>query len=518
MITLEQILTHEAAFGLTKATNVQRAICRAADGISLGDLAADEQVIEAFGGRAAIEALPVGVRPTEMDIVAGIRGGKSLMCGAVGVKTALTCDLSMTRPDEPVQVPILSLKREKAQIVYRHIASTVQRKPALRRLVAKEPTADTISIKRDNCPEHGRNRRASCLACDSAGRVVDILVTAGARAGGAVVAYWCAAVIFDESTRMLGGDEGVINLDETKTAAIGRILPGGQIWCVGSAWAPRGPIYEAVQESFGKPSRKLIVVVATGPMMNPEWWTPERCETVRQTDEQSFQADVLSRFLSPSSSLLTENQAKRAERLDLVAPFSNDREYGASIDPATTSNAWTLAVTGRREGATEDEAHYCVAFTRQWQGTREHPVDADETFKEIAVDLEPYGLKEVWTDRWGFSLLSQSAARAGLELKLDERSNAEKVTGFESIRKRIIAQPEPRQEHPPDPVVRQDMLAIAIRLTPQGKTVDLPQTSDMRHADFAPAIERSCYAAEQGQPDWLKAVQAVRKRGEFAQR
>lgn len=49
-LTLEGILTSPAAFGLTSATPVKRAICRIADGLPLGDLAGDAEVRAALGG------------------------------------------------------------------------------------------------------------------------------------------------------------------------------------------------------------------------------------------------------------------------------------------------------------------------------------------------------------------------------------------------------------------------------------------------------------------------------------
>src|SRR6185312_5484944 len=108
-ITLEKILCHPAAFGLTTATPVQRAACRVADGLPLEELAEDENVVRAFGGDAAIQALcrMRGVTPLELYIVAAVRTGKSLLAAALAVRAAVTCDLTGLGPGETPRVSVI---------------------------------------------------------------------------------------------------------------------------------------------------------------------------------------------------------------------------------------------------------------------------------------------------------------------------------------------------------------------------------------------------------------------------
>ncbi|MDP9001757.1 MAG: hypothetical protein M3O46_16790, partial [Myxococcota bacterium] len=226
--TLERLLTHPSAFGLTSASPLQRAICRIADGLPLGKLADHVDVIAAIGN---VSALPQA-RPLELLILSGIRTGKSLLAAALAVRAALTCDLSQLRPGEPVRVSVVSLTTDLARVVFEHLCGTVTSKPMLRALVVGSPTADTVDLRHPS------------------GHVVEVKVVAGARAGASLVARWSAGVIFDEAPRMNGEEDGVVNFDDARRAALGRLLTGAQLVSIGSPWAPRGPVYEAVQEHW----------------------------------------------------------------------------------------------------------------------------------------------------------------------------------------------------------------------------------------------------------------------------
>ncbi len=112
---LEFLLCDQAAFGLTTASPLQRAITRIADGRKLGALAHDPAVIDALGGPMAIAELAcMTTRPREVAILSGIRVGKSLIAAALAVAWALTCDVSKLGPGEVPRVSIVSLTKDLA--------------------------------------------------------------------------------------------------------------------------------------------------------------------------------------------------------------------------------------------------------------------------------------------------------------------------------------------------------------------------------------------------------------------
>jgi hypothetical protein len=251
--TLERILSDPEFFGLTTISPLQRAICRVLDGLPVGHLA--PEVAAAFGGPDAVAMLP-RERPHEVVILAGIRCGKSLLSAACAVRAALTCDVSSLSVGDVPSVPILSYDKTTAKQTWLHIRNHIQASPTLSAMLIGEPTAEALTLRHPS------------------GRPIEIRITAGSRAAGSLVARWLAGAIFDEAPRMLGVEDGVVNLDEARQAIAGRLLPGAQVIMPGSPWAPFGPVYKMVEEHFGKPSRTRVVVRAPNFVMNPRWWTP----------------------------------------------------------------------------------------------------------------------------------------------------------------------------------------------------------------------------------------------------
>jgi hypothetical protein len=462
-ITLEALLTSPHAFGLTTATPVQRAICRIADGLPLGELANDADVRLAVGN---VDDLP-HERPRELVLLAGIRGGKSLYAAALAVRASQTCDLSGLGAGETARVAIVSLTTDVARPTFDHLCGNVMAKPALRGLLIGEPTTDTVTLRHPS------------------GRPVEIKVTAGQRAGGSLVARWMAGVIFDEAPRMLGEDDGVVNFDASRKAVLGRLLKGAQLVALGSPWAPRGPIYELVQERFGKPTSAMVVIRATGPMMNPVHWTPERIAQLRQSDEQTYRTDVLGEFADPESSLFSSAEIENATRATpLELPFQQGHKYAATWDAATRGNSWTLAISTTirlPDGGTRK----VVVLVKQWTGSKASPLSPETVIAEVAAICQRYGIKYVTGDQWSADALRAIAKRHGLDLAEQVITAPKKVELYESLRILIA---DGSVDLPPDPQLRADLLSIRKRVTQNGIAIELPRTADGRHADYAPAV------------------------------
>lgn len=276
--TLEQLLCEPMGFGLTTASPIQRALCRLESGVPLGALAADPDVVRAFGGKDAIAALPTRC-PDVLCEVMPIRCGKSMRAACSALWATQTCDVSGLTPGEIPRVAIVSLTIDLGRVVFTHLIGALRASPLLKQLVVGEPTADSVIIRHPS------------------GRHIEIKVSAGKRAGSDLVGRWLVQLILDESARMVGSADGaVINLDDQLEAARGRILPGGCIHLISSPWAPTGPMYKWATESFGKPSDELVVVRAEAWRVNPVYWTPERCAQVKRQDPKAYARNVLGEF------------------------------------------------------------------------------------------------------------------------------------------------------------------------------------------------------------------------------
>mgnify|MGYP001605911956 CR=1 FL=1 len=470
-VPLERMLISEHGFGLTTASPLQRAICRIIDGRPLGELAntpllknADAYSDE-IRERATlawsigdISKLPA-VKPAEIYIVGPVRSGKSLIAATIALCASQRCDVSRLGFGEMPRASVVSLNMDLAKVVYQHIAGHVYANENLKRLLVSEPTVDSIVLAHPD------------------GIPVEIKIVAGSRAGGSLVARWSAGAFFDEFTRMIGGDDGVINFDDARSAVSARLLRGAQIVGIGSPWAPFGPAYQLVNKHWGEPSHERVVIRAVGPAMNPEWWTPERCEELRSRDYTAYRTDVLGEFAQPEESMFaTEDLAAVTRKYPLELAPQAGNYYVAAIDPATRGDTFTLVVTTRDQGGKST-----IVLAREWRGSSSSPLSPAEVFREIARILEPYQCFSVVSDQWAADALHDLAMQHGIYLRSESITAAKKVDMFESLKTLILAK---RIELSPLPELQQDLRRVGKKVTQTGISIDLPRVG-RRHCDFA---------------------------------
>jgi hypothetical protein len=455
--SLEDIMCSPVAFGLP-ASPLQRAIFRIIQGVPLNELALNPDVRAAVGD---VSALPQGEAPREVVILGGVRSGKSLATAGATVYASQHCDVSNLREGEVPRVSILSLDVDKSAVVLRdHLLGTMNTSPLLG------------SIKLADGADYVRLRHPT-------GRAIEVKVAAGRRAGGSLVARWSAGVIFDEAARMVGSDEGVVNLDDARVAVLGRLLPGAQILYPSSPWAPFGPIYEMHQAHWGSPTKALVVIRAPGPAMNPQWWTAERVELLKRSDPDAYRTDVLAEFLSPDEALFANSLLEQHTRADHeVLSYDDRNSYCAAMDPATRGNSWTLVI------ATRDGRRRRVALATQWTGTKHEPLSPSETLREIAEICHRYGITSVHTDQYSIDALIDLARQRGIGLLQTSLTESQKAERYMGLRTKLV---EGELELPPLPPLLADLRRVRRKATQAGIAIHLPPTADGRHCDYAPS-------------------------------
>jgi hypothetical protein len=457
--SLEWKLTDPIAFGLTTASPLQRAICRIADGESLGALSEHPRVVAALGD---VHALP-HERPKEMFVISGIRTAKSLIAACGAFHMAMTADCSQLRPGEIPRVSVVSLKKDLSDVIMNHLVGSVKASPLLRRFMVGDPSGDGIVLRRPD------------------DRLVEVCVVAGSRAGSSLVARWSAGCIFDEFPRMVGGDEGVVNWDDMRQAVLLRVLRGCQLWHIGSPWAPWGPAYEAVTEHHGKPTAERILIKAPAYDMNPVYWTAERVAAARKADPDAAKTDVDAEFASAEEAMFAATSVDACTRkAPLVIPRADGHTYFAAMDPATRGNGWTLAI------ATKDaRGKVVVVCAKEWKGSRDEPLDPGDVLAEVASVVVPYGITTVFSDQVMGDALRKLARQNGLELVQLTYVERERAKKYLTIRTHLDRK---AIELPPVKAMRTDLLHVQKRPTPAGIGVRLPMTSDGRHCDWAPTL------------------------------
>lgn len=477
--SLEELVCSTDGFGLDNlgtVTPCQRAVMRILEGRPLGDLASDESVRAMLGyGDLPEFTAP----PFEVMVLAAVRTGKSLLAAARAIWASQTVDLGpcMMSKDIP-RFPILSLERDNAIQTYSHLLGALQQ-PRLAHL--RVPKA-SLSRWREIIDEAGADVIGNTFLWHPSGRPIEVRVVAGKRAGGSLVSRWLAGLCLDEAPRMLGAAEGVINYDDAIRAAIGRILPKGQIMSIGSPWAAHGPVYDKYVEHFGKPSTELVVLKATGPGMNPHWWTPERCAQVHRLDKTAYQTDVLAEFADAEEQLYPLKIIKECIRkAPEVLVYDPHFDYVACIDPATRVNAWTLVIFRKRG------RKFQMAYADEWRGSSLEPLRPREVLSEIADVLRTYNMDWCFTDEWSADALQDIAEEFGLSLVIEDWTQKEKTDAFTSLGVWLA---QARVELAPHPMMEKDFKQVRRRASTKGHIVQLVQTPDGRHADFASATAR----------------------------
>ena len=454
---LELLLTSRLGFGLTTASPLQRAICRALDGRPLDGLEDYAEVRAAFGGESATRSLPRS-RPREACLLSAARAGKSMLAGAIASRATQTCDMSALAPGDPApRVSCVSLHLD-TEVVYEHITNAMRSSPTLSSLLVRPPAANELTVVHPT------------------GRSVDICRVAGARAGGSLISRWSAGVVFDEAPRMLGASDGtVVNLDDARRAVFCRMLPGAQIVEIGSPWAPMGPVYELMMKHWANPSEAFLAIRAPGPAMNPAHWTPERCEQLRLTDSMAYRTDALGEFADPEESLFGADLLRECTSEARPEP---GLRYSAAIDPASRSNAWTLVIVARhRDGVVR--THFC----RQWvPKPRLLPGEVLDEIREIVAKYP--GAESLVTDQWSADAIATLARERGLWV-YDRAWTAErKVDLFGAVHTALLERTLTLCD---DSQLRADLQCVKKKATQAGVSIAFASVGN-RHADYAPAL------------------------------
>lgn len=477
--TLEDLLTSDWGFNLTTATPVQRAICRVLDGQPLADLATHPDVIESFGGQ--VPDFSPGEKPHIAVIVWAIRGAKSMICTACAIVLSQRPFGIHLMPGDSVRVPIVSTEIDTAKATFQHLIGALNSTPFLKSLIVGKPGADHVDLRHPT------------------GREVEIKVVALSRAGSTLVGRWMPGVIFDEAPRMGSDGDFVRSLRESFNAVSGRIMPGGLIMMPGSPHKPIGMVFELVEKYYGAPNEYCVVAKAPGPLVNPTWWTPERCEFMRTHDPKAYRRDVLAEFDDADDSLFPYRAVEAA--MKATAPTVEGAST-AVLFPASHRNAWTL-LTLKSWESNGMQAHE-VTLAKEWE-----TVD----FAEIKAAVAP--LDTVLVPEGTSLSMLVSAERTGLfaiPCELDGKGdNLEQAL---EVRALLVSG---RLFLPNDKTLRGDLIkAQRLATADGGSVVRFPEDDEGRRCDYAALLIRAIKwaelppdAADEAEDDMAKAIRKV---------
>ena len=167
-------------------------------------------------------------------------------------------------------------------------------------------------------------------------------------------------------------------------------------------------------------------------------------------------------------------------------PAESGVDYVAAMDPGFVKNAWTFAIAGMRyvEGIAPRFKRSVVVW-REWRGTQERPLNPEHVLREIQALCRPFGLTFVWSDQYEQFSLHQIGARLDFGVSIVEGGHVAKLARYEEL---VTQMYDGEIDLPPDKQIRADLLAVRQKLTANGFTIQIPESPDGRHADYAPTI------------------------------
>ena len=494
--SLEELIESPDGFGITTISPLQRAICRIVSGVALADLVDHPHVAEGLGlstvevqgfeDQRAEAGYPI---PREVFVVAGIRTFKSLLVAANAIWASQTADVSLLKAGEIPRYSIVSLSVDNAKVVLQHLHGCIaqERFDALR--------LDTSALSKtdawkDVIRDSGSELVGSAFVWHPSGRPMEIRVVAGKRAGGSTVSRWSFGMGLDEATRMVGAEEGVVNYTDIRRSVLGRLLPGAQLFSVGSPWVAEGPVFDIVHEWWGQPRLDQVVIRGSGPLLNPTWWTEARCEELKASDPIAYQMDVLGEFGEQGCALIPQTFIAQCTRSSADAiPYEAGHTYVAAMDPATRGNSWSLVIGDRVRRFDEHKNLIAtikrVVFATQWTGNPLTPLKPRSTMRDIAEVLQEYAIDWLYTDQWSADSLKDHAQEFGLSLVENTMLQDESYQAAVNLRE---AMAEQLVEIPNDPYVQKDIRLVRRMVNRRGPAIMLPVTTDGRHCDYASVI------------------------------
>ena len=350
--------------------------------------------------------------PREAWVIAGRRGGKSLIAALVAVYLACFRDYSKhLAPGERATVLVLASDRRQSRICMRYCEGFLDNVPMLASLVERRTQEEIHLATRVSIEVHAASFR-------------------GTRG------YSLAGVVLDELA-FWPSDEDGSNPDREIVRAIRpgmATIPGSLLVAISSPYARRGELWNAWRRWYGQEDPRVLVWQAPTLAMNPTL-DPSVVAQALEEDEPAARAEFLAEFRSDVEALLTREAVEACVEPDR---FEVGRlpgvAYHAFVDPSGGSaDSMTLAIAHR-------EGEACVLDCLR---ERRPPFSPESVVQEFAETLRAYGISRATGDRYGAMWVAERFEKIGIHYAPAEKPKSdlyrELLPALNSGRVRLLA-------------------------------------------------------------------------------
>lgn len=455
-----------------KLTLGQRVIAKVAFGNQNPvDLLDEERdiALQMFGGIERVDNLA----RKYILLLLGRGSGKTTLCAAFAVYTAVTFDCSKAGPGSVPYVIVVAPDRPTAKLSVRMAKEMIASNPSLARLV----TADQDQLIQLRRPD---------------GRLVSIESFAATRGGASVRGRDIMAFIFDEAqfftsnlSEGSGAREYTVNDKDIFDAMTPRLMPGAKGMLISTPW----PVETLMGKMFEDNWQKCITAVAIKAPTNIVRGDDPHIQKMIE-DELARDADNARRELFCETEGISGGEF-----------FDISTLYGSMVDsaewPLEYNPSWPVAV-GCDLGFTRDSSAVCVV---QFDGTKYHLVYSEELRPRPGKPLKPssviarfafvakkYGAQGVVADSYYRESLKEHLQSSGLVIFDAPEGTKGKAEVFQRTRavlkegKCIIPKADINKR-----MVQQAKL-VSSKAAPGGTvTIKIPRKIGMGHGDIVSA-------------------------------
>ncbi len=250
-----------------------------------------------------------------LALVAGARSGKSYLFGGLYCAwRAVTADLSRLADGEYASAAICAPDGRLARQTLSYVKGLG---------LHREEDKDSVTFGRV---------RIECLPAS--------------RGGSALRGRNLVAAILDESCFFRDPTTGVINDEELFRAVSPRVMPGGLVVVMSTAWGRSGLLYDLIQKNWEAPRTAIAAVLRTEDARSDDEHILSMVRRERERDPLNARREYDCEWLSNDSRAFFQAESIEAALARPVDPGSGLVQVSAGCDLATVSDSAAFALVG----------------------------------------------------------------------------------------------------------------------------------------------------------------------------
>jgi hypothetical protein len=337
------------------------------DGCQPRDLKGDERELcrQIFGDVEEVSDL---ARATIVE-VAGARSGKTWLNALRLDHLAVTVPLDMLAPGEVASAVIVAPDMRLAKQALRFALGAIESTPELASML-ESSSADSFTLRRDD------------------GYLVTIEALPATRGGSAVRGRSLVAALFDEFA-FFRDESSAVNDQAVHDAVSPRVVEGGQLLEVSTAWAEAGVLWKCWTEQFGKPQNCLVAHAPTV-LMRPN--QAKRVAAEYEKNALNAAREFGAEFISTGTgSYFVSVEERVGQYATPLAPDPKYRAVAAGDFAFASDHSWLIV-------ARDEDGLAVVADWLEIKPARNRPLRPSEVVGRFAELLHRHGITSLIAD------------------------------------------------------------------------------------------------------------------------